>query len=192
MVLKRLLCLAPLVGTGCFLLAGDFPRTWQGRYDKAIQAIQEAKSEDDRFYALDEAAKSAFEIGKTDEARQHAQAVLDLAKPRERDWNYGNAIHDGHMVLGRVALKNGDVATARQELLLAGKTTGSPQLNSFGPNVSLARDLLERKGPEDVEAVVQYFALCGKFWEMERGNLERWTVLARGGVMPDFGANLLY
>jgi hypothetical protein len=142
-----------------------------------------------RFYALDEAAKASFEMCKRDEARQYAAEALKLADRFPDDWNYGNAIHDGHMVLGRVALGNGDVESANRELLLAGKTPGSPQLNSFGPNMSLAKDLLEKK---QTDTVIEYFGLCGAFWKMEGGNLKRWTVLAKGGETPDFGANLLY
>jgi tetratricopeptide (TPR) repeat protein len=177
-----------LATTGC-LAMGDHPTTWEGRYAKATKELSAAKDELMRFYALNDAAKAAFEVGKTDEAKQHAQAALDLAPKYRDDWNYGNAIHDGHMVLGRVALKNGDVETAKRELLLAGATPGSPQLDSFGPNMSLAKDLLEQK---QTDTVVEYFTLCAKFWDLERGNLKRWSVLAKAGEMPDFGANLVY
>jgi hypothetical protein len=179
---------ALLAATAC-LPAGEYPTTWEGRYAKAAQELKAADSELDRFYALNQAAKAAFELGKTDEARQYAQEVLDLAPRYRGDWNYGNAIHDGHMVLGRVALRAGDVDVAKRELLLAGATRGSPQLNSFGPNMSLAKDLIEQK---QTEVVVEYFALCGKFWKLERGNLKRWSILAKAGEMPDFGPNLLY
>jgi hypothetical protein len=46
------------------------------------------------------------------------------------------------MVLGQVALRRGDAKKAASFLLAAGKTWGSPQLNSFGPNMPLANDLL--------------------------------------------------
>jgi hypothetical protein len=77
----------------------------------------------------------------------------------------------------------------KRELVEAGKTPGSPQLNSFGPNMSLAKDLLERK---ETDTVLRYFDLCGKFWELESGNLKRWSILAKAGEIPDFGANPLY
>jgi hypothetical protein len=180
--------LALLAATGC-LPMGDHPTTWEGRHAKATQELNAAENQLHRFYAPTQAAKAAFEVGKVDEARQHAEAVLDLAPQYRDDWNYGNAIHDGHMVLGRVALKSGDVETAKRELLLAGATPGSPQLDSFGPNMSLAKDLLEKK---QADTVVEYFTLCAKFWDLERGNLKRWGTLAKAGEMPDFGANLLY
>jgi len=135
--------LVALIATlGC--LSMGRPTNWEDRYTTAAQQVKSAATELDRFHALDEAGKAAFEVGRVAEAREYAQAVLDLAPKYRNDWNYGNAIHDGHMVLGRVALKGGDVETAKKELLLAGATPGSPQLDSFGPNVSLAKDLLER------------------------------------------------
>jgi hypothetical protein len=177
-----------LASSGCFLL-GNYPTTWEGRYAQATQELAAAADDLHRFYALDDAAKAAFELGKVEEAQAHAQHALDLAPRFRADWNYGNAIHDGHMVLGRVALRKGDMAAAKRELLEAGRTPGSPQLNTFGPNMSLAKDLIERK---ETDTVVAYFDLCGKFWEMERGNLKRWSILAKAGEVPDFGANLVY
>jgi len=53
------------------------------------------------------------------------------------------------MVLGRLALRDGNIAAAKAFLLEAGKSTGSPQMNSFGPNLSLAKDLLQ-KGEKEV------------------------------------------
>jgi hypothetical protein len=177
-----------LACTGCFLFV-SFPTTWEGRYEKAFTDVGAAADDRRRFYALGEAAKAAFEIGKVEEAQEHAQHALSLARQFRSDWNYGNAIHDGHMVLGRVALRRGDVETAKRELIEAGNTPGSPQLNSFGPNMSLAKDLLERK---ETETVVDYFELCGRFWKMEAGNLKQWSVRAKSGEIPDFGANLDY
>jgi hypothetical protein len=165
------------------------PATWQERYTKAIATLASAEDDVHRFYALSEAAKAAFEVGKLDEAYQFADELLDQASRYRDDWNYGNAIHDGHMVLGRIALRGGDLETAKGELLQAGKTSGSPQLRSFGPNVSLAKDLIER---HQVGAVTEYFRLCGAFWDLGQANLRRWTILVKAGEMPDFGSNLYY
>ena len=68
--------------------------------------------------------------------------------------------------------------------MAAGATPGSPQLNSFGPNMTLAKELLE-KGQSEV--VLQYLALCKKFWKMDRGQLDEWSATIRGGGIPDFG-----
>lgn len=54
--------------------------------------------------------------------------------------------------------------------------------------MTLAKELLE-KGERT--AVLEYFQLCAVFWEMGRGKLREWSVLAKEGLVPDFEANLL-
>jgi hypothetical protein len=62
---------------------------------------------------------------------------------KEANWNYGNAIQDGNFVLGRIAVHEYRITDAKEFLKQAGDTPGSPQLDSFGPNMSLAKDMLE-------------------------------------------------
>ena len=176
----------------CGLLVGcgrSFPTTPQGRLDEATKKLAAASREEERFYALDDAAKQSFEVGKTEDARKYAKDLLTLAQKFQRDWNYGNAIQDGNLVLGRIALKEGRTEEAKEYLLEAGKSPGSPQMNSFGPNMSLARDLLEKGEREEV---LQYFELCRKFWKMGQEQLDQWTKDVKAGKTPDFGANLVY
>jgi hypothetical protein len=154
-----------------------------------MKELANASSDEKRFYALNDAAKESFEVGKIEDARNYAEELLTLAQKFSGDWNYGNAIHDGNLVLGRIALKEGRKDEAKRYLLEAGKSPGSPQMNSFGPNMSLARDLLE-KGER--ETVLQYFELCRKFWKMGQGDLDQWTKEVKAGQIPDFGANLVY
>jgi hypothetical protein len=101
----------------------------------------------------------------------------------------GSATHVGNLVLGRLALQGGDVGKAREHLLAAGRVSGSPVLKSFGPNMLLAKELVERG---ERETVVEYFHLCGKFWEHEGGKLGRWEAVVKQGGTPDFGPNLSY
>ena len=58
-------------------------------------------------------------------------------------------------------------------------------MNSFGPNMSLAKDLLE-KGER--ETVLNYFELCRKFWNMDYGKLDEWSREVKAGRIPQFGA----
>jgi len=143
-----------------------------------------------RFYALSKLAKTAFEAGELTKAESYARELLSLASGNQKDWNYGNAIFDGNMVLGRVVLRRDkDVPLAKTSLLAAAATPGSPQLDSFGPNMSLAKDLLTQ-GERDV--VLQFFTRCTGFWKMGATRLENWTAAVKGGGIPDFGPNLLY
>jgi hypothetical protein len=144
----------------------------------------------ERFYALPKLAKAAFDAAELDKAENYARELLAVAPEYQKDWNYGNAIFDGNMVLGRVALRRDkNVPLAKSSLLASAQTPGSPQLNSFGPNMSLAKDLLTL-GERDT--VLEFFALCRKFWTFSPAKLDDWTAVVKGGGIPDFGANLLY
>ncbi len=131
-------------------------------------------------------AKSALEAGLIDDAKRFANQMLD---DDAAGWNRGNRIHHGNLILGRIALVEGDTDEAKARLIKAGKTSGSPQLNSFGPNMSLAKELLE-KG--ETEVVLEYFALCKLFWKSPRQQLEQWTDDVKANRVPQFGANLKY
>jgi len=148
----------------------------------------EKASHEERFYALGDIAADAFEAGDLTKAEQYASELLQSAQDK-KNWNYGNAVHKGHILLGRIALQRGDISSAKEHLLAAGETPGSPQLNSFGPNMTLAKELLE-KGERD--AVLTYLQSCLKFWKMGGDKLQSWVTTVKGGGIPDFGGNLLY
>ncbi len=87
-------------------------------------------------------------------------------------------------------MREGPIEDAERYLIEAGKSPGSPQMDSFGPNMSLAKDLLE-KGERDV--VLEYFELCRKFGgKMHGDQLNKWSQQVKDGKIPDFGANLVY
>lgn len=94
-----------------------------------------------------------------------------------------------HLAFGHVALRAGDRAAARVHLLAAGDTPGSPQLDSFGPVMSLAREMLlagER------EAVLDYIERTRRFWKADFGATAIWESAIRLGQTPGFGANAVY
>src|SRR3981189_2019868 len=95
-----------------------------------------------RLLSLRGIATRAFERGDQNKAARLARELLALAEQYRDDWSYGNVLHHRRLLLGRVALARGDFAGAGAELLEAGRTPGSPQLNSFGRNMTPARELL--------------------------------------------------
>ena len=117
----------------------------------------------DRFYLLVPLSRFAFSMGQRDKARKYARELLQMASQYPNDWNYGNAIYYGYVVLGGMALEEG--------------------------NMTLAKELLE-KG--QFEVVGQFLTQCKNFWKMDRGNLDSWIAKVRHGEIPDFGANLDY
>jgi hypothetical protein len=54
-------------------------------------------------YLLVELARSAIEAGEI-EHPERGHFNCSVRGPPTRDWNYGNAIHHGHIILGRIAL----------------------------------------------------------------------------------------
>ena len=136
-----------------------------------------------RFYELGDLGGKQVDAGKLDEAEASAKELLTVAQQFQCEWNYGNAIHRAHIVLGRVALARGDRATAKARLLEAGRTPSSPQLVSAGPDMRLARALV-LEGERD--AVLQYFQLCAKFWELGRCDLKDWRDAVAAGRVPEF------
>lgn len=163
----------------------------QQHFATAQEKAEKAATQQKKFYSLGRLAKEAFVAGKINDARESAEELLTLIPlPRfQRDWNYGNAIQDANLVLGRIAVQEGRVEDGKEFLKKAGQSHGSPQMNSFGPNLSLAKDLLE-KGERD--AVLEYFEACRKFWKMGGDKLDKWSKEVKAGAIPDFGANLIY
>jgi hypothetical protein len=133
-------------------------------------------------------ARTALAAGDLKKAERYANEAL-VESQHGVFWWTGDAVHQGNIVLGRLALGGGEVAEARRYLLLAGKTPGSTSLAAQGPNMALARDLLERG---ESAAVLQYLEECGSFWGGNRGRLAEWMALIRAGLKPDFGANVTY
>lgn len=161
-------------------------------YAQAMQALASATNEYARFHALDYAAKMSLAVGRTEDARQFARDMMILddkysrSSPEKRNWDVA---HDANLVLGQIAVEEGRMDDAKKHLLAAGQTTGSPVLGSFGPNMGLAKALLE-KGEQ--EAVLKYLELCRKFWSIGAAKLDEWTKDIEAGRMPNFGANLLF
>ena len=153
-----------------------------------------------RFLGLREAAERALDRGDVKGAEERARELLDLAEQYRGDWNCGNGIHHGNIILGLCAARKGRVAEARVHLHAASQCPGSPQLNSFGPNMRLAAVLLE-EGMKD--AVLDYLEACKELWECDvttpegkpfagPARLDAWADEIREGKIPDFGPNLVY
>jgi hypothetical protein len=161
----------------------------QMQLNDAKRELEKATDPEERWDKLTHLVVIESGSGPDAEVRAHANEVLRTAEKYRNDWNYGNAIHNGNFALGRLALRAGNVTAAGDYLIRAGHTPGSPQFNQYGPNMMLAKELLE-KGERG--KVIEYFALCGKFWKNDRGQLKIWSEQVNDGREPDFGPNLLW
>lgn len=134
-----------------------------------------------RFYQLGGDVPDAYERGDDAELTKRANEFLELAAVYRCNWNYGNAIHDANRYLGLAALRAGNLEEAGRFLVLAGKTTGSPQLDSFGPELDLANQLLRRG---KTETVTEYLRDVKRFWKMDDGEVDRWLAAISKGETP--------
>jgi hypothetical protein len=179
---------------GRFYMIGLHAQKPKARADRAALALAELEialghgNAAERKWYLAEVAQAAFEAGRPEKARTCATELLAQAEgPDDADQGNGVAVFYANLVLGRLALANGDVERAKGHLLESATTSGSPFLNSGGPNMTLAKELLEA-GERD--AVAEFLRRCGGFWHAPKR--EEWLSEIEAGRTPDFGANLDY
>lgn len=155
------------------------------------EAELEQAGQSRKLYLLLAMAPAALAANKIEKARSYADQLFAMGEAMQAMPGFGpsmlaDSTHVGHMVLGQIAFLNGDIKGAKENLVAAGKVPGSPVLNSFGPEMLLAKELI---GKGERETVLAYLDLCGSFWQNERGRLESWKQTINEGQEPDFGAN---
>lgn len=134
-----------------------------------------------RAPTLTRVCEVALAAGNVERARTTAGELLALADSPTGDWNEGNALYTAHSVLGEIALELGDVERAKEHLSAAARTPGSPQLNSFGPELRLA-DALLRRGER--QAVRDFLREIARFWTSGRSRIELWCLEIERGETP--------
>jgi hypothetical protein len=189
---RAYILLALVVGLGTFLVWNQvqnaIDRRWAiNRADSSERALAQQTEWLPRLLTMGAGANAALNVGRTERAAYWAQQLLDLSQGHEDDLNYGCAIHTGNIILGRIALQRGDIQAGKRHLRAAGNTPGSPTLNSFGPDMLLARDLLALG---EKETVLQYLDRCQAFWD--RSELQQWKLAIARDEMPDFEENFHY
>jgi hypothetical protein len=139
------------------------------------------------FYDLSQVVEQAARSGTAagiKKGQASAEELSKLAGSFSYDTEYGNAVHYYHLVLGRLALQSGDVEGAKSQLLQAGKAPSSPQLAAFGPDMTLAQELLQRG---ETAAVLAYLSECEELWLAKPNPLAEWEATIRSAAIPDFG-----
>lgn len=141
-----------------------------------------------RIGFLAQAAKLALDAGQLDKADGFAKDLRTLAEP-ESNMLQSVSVHAAHILLGRVALQGThDLVTAKAELLAAARVAPAA-IQKFGPNMSLARDLL---AAGERATVLEYVNSFHDLSPEAMDKLNRWAKLIQSGAIPDFGANILF
>jgi hypothetical protein len=165
----------------------------RARYEQLVKTTSGLPTDDPASSSqLLTLARVSLDAGELDRAQTLAKNLLALVPRLKADprlsWSVDEILHHSHLILGRVALRKGDIEAAEANLLDAGRVGGGGTLSSSGPNMTLAKELLE-KG--ETETVLQYLELCRKFWHFSN-RMEPWIEAIRKGQIPNFGANLSY
>jgi len=145
------------------------------------QAALEHKSASS-FPVAGRAAKAALAAGQSKVAAALAEESVKAEGPMS-----GDEVHAGNIVLGKLALEGGDVRGAADHLVSACKTTATPVLRSFGPDMTLATDLLQRG---ERQAVLDYLDACTRIWDRGRERLIRWKSEIEQGSQPELKGNV--
>lgn len=143
-----------------------------------------------RAHQLTFIAQAALAAGNLKEADRLAHEVLRISPSAEEA---GGSEESGdaesfiaHIVLGKVALAQGDVTNAEERLQAAASISPTvPAFATLGPDTALAQGLLAHGR---VEAVIDYLEACRGFWVMGRNQLDDWVERIRQGQQPDLSA----
>ena len=150
-------------------------------YKKALASTSDSLA---RFgLTISIVATAAVEAGDLMTAGKAAKSLLRRALQHKNSYQYGNGIHCGHVVLGKIAFAQNRLKTAVSQLMAAGRTPGSPQLNSFGPDFSLAQSLLAIGLRAEV---LQYIRMVQRFWRNHDDVIDRWVSKIESRSNPDF------
>jgi hypothetical protein len=135
-------------------------------------------SEKDRIALL--ASQLYFRRSEPKDAEGKANELLALASHDSKDPNYGTAVFQANLALGKAALNRGDKAGAVRHLLAASEAPPTEFLRYNPIDISLARSLVDAGEREDVATFLER---CAKFNSQDR-RLAEWAVEIRRGLTP--------
>src|SRR2546430_14191169 len=100
-------------------------------YQNFERAYRLQNHDQEKRILISQLATSALEAGEVQKAQVWALEALDDAKNAKSDWSVADSVHHAHIILGRIALRSGDLAEAREHLIQAARSEGSPVLGSL-------------------------------------------------------------
>ena len=159
----------------------------QARLTKIISRGQKPEealaktSEEDRYYLLPVLISGSFFREEADAAKRYNNEYLSIAKRHPEYPLRSQALFDANMNAGKLALRRGDRATAARYLLASLETTGSPRLQQFQLDMSLARSLVDWG---EREGVAKFLDRCATLAEPGE-RYKAWAADIRRGLNPD-------
>jgi hypothetical protein len=188
---RSLLFLFLVFGSSAFGQADDQKIRAQGFVQSREVQLQN-KTDFAKVSDLKLLVSAAFDAGDMDKAERFAKDLLVTAEKLDKRFHANSAkdaTHISNTILGLIAFEKGNVDEAKKFLLASSKVIdGSHVLKSFGPEMLLAKKLIEKN---ERETVIHYLDNCSAFWKMDRGQLEKWKSVINEGGIPDFGGQLI-
>lgn len=145
-------------------------------YHQVLEMTAEQRSRDALAGNM---ADSYFMAGNLKATRALAQ--LFLHSPDRR------AVQRANTLLGRIALRAGDVAAAKEYLRASANCPAMRSIPLSSPITVLAKELLQQ-GERD--SVIDYLVDCGSIWPGLQPVFRIWIEDIQNGRMPDFGDSL--
>jgi tetratricopeptide (TPR) repeat protein len=153
---------------------------------RALEQFERAfllsKIDRDRGHVLIEVSKAAFDAGEHARARIAAEEMFRISLT---DANPADTLHAAHTILGRLALKEGNIEEAKRCLAAAAEAIVT-KAGVFAPGpreLWLAHELLERG---ERTAVIEYLQRCSAVWQDPWHRADIWTSAIERGEVPDF------
>lgn len=156
------------------------------QYERGITLNKSERSrqrDHDRPALLRGAASAAFELGQMAKAKSYASELLLEFGHDLTVYSYADSAHYGNIILGRIALREGDLAKAKEHLLIAGRTPTLVGRTFYVPDMNLARELFEKN---EKETVLEYLQQCEAFYSDGRKFLQIWEQMIKRGETPSF------
>jgi hypothetical protein len=161
-----------------------------GKALKELERMEtKIKGEAEKGHVLVEMARNLFLLGEYEKAEVLALRAVIASSKSTPTIAVGDVFHQGNLILGRIALKSGDVDKAKAFLINSAKTSDAPVLAAFGPNMMLAKQLLDR-GERDI--VLEFLNMCSSLWQSENHEAEKWIYEIKNGRIPEFANAFLY
>jgi thiol-disulfide isomerase/thioredoxin len=131
---------------------------------------------------LPDRAEADLDAGDVNAAERDTRRLLQLAQENPKGWNHDDLAHAAHTLLGRIALRHGDLNAAKEQLFASARLENAPGVSSLGPSMKLAQEIL---AAGDRDAVLRYLEMCRSFWKTDRGRLDRYVSLVKNESAPN-------
>lgn len=120
------------------------------------------------------------------EARSQALYLIERHESQPKNELYIFGLHDSHITIGRLFLRDGNLEKAKEALTQSLRVPTTPALQTLGPRMTLAADLLAQK---EKQAVMNYLDQAEKIWtqnDTAKKKISIWRQEIAAGKIPLF------